>query len=268
MPGFTSYDDLIQESTVNGKQFSWDFFKVGVVGQAAGVWQSLWTAAGSPGAGVTVLNSTPGNSFVNQSGSITFTNVSPDLASMVTFGGSATTDCSLQIVDRLCVVGNISLLGASNKLINTVAVPRYASSSYVESWLEITTATTTSATVLSQSFNDETGVQRTGAALTFPAAATVVTTMLKLPLVAPAKGVQGVSSINIATPPAAGVANLYLQRPLATIPLRANVWNERDLVLQLAALPRVFDGASLCLQYLASATTATNFWGTVRLAYG
>jgi len=268
MAGFTSYDDLIQEITVQGKQVSWDFYKTGAASHGAGVWQTLWNAAGSPGTGVTVLNATPGQVFTNQTGSITFANVTPDIMAMCTFGGAATTNCSLQIVDRLVGVGNVSLVGTAAKTVNSVALTRYTSSSYVESWMELTTVTATSACVLSQSYIDETGLSTKGAALTLPAAVTVVGSMFKLPLAVGSKGVQGVTALNLSVAPTTGVCNVLLQRPLATIPMIANVWNERDLVLQLAALPRVYDGGSLCLQYLASAATATNFWGTVRLAYG
>lgn len=269
MPGFASYDDLIQEMTVNGKQLTWDFYKTGPTAHGAGVWTSLWSAAGSPSAGATI-NASPGQTFVDMSGSINFPDVSPDIASMVTFGAAATTNCSLQIVDRLCGVGQIALSvgGASARTVNTPPVPRYLSSSYVEAWVEVTTATATTVTVMSMSYVDETGAQWKGSPLTFPAATTVATSMFKLPTVSGSKGVQGVGALNLSAVPSAGVAAVYLQRPLATIPLIANVWNERDLVLQLAALPRCYDGGSLCLQYLASATTATNFWGTVRLAYG
>lgn len=269
MPGFASYDDMISEMTVNGKQLTWDFFKVGATGQGAGNWQSLWNQTGSPGAAGNA-NNTPGMSFASSTGSINFNAVSPDLKSLVTFGGSSTTDCSLHLYDRLVGVGNISITTTGPKTVNSTALTRYLSSSYVEAWAEVTTATATSVASLSMSYTAADGTQgRVGGSVSMPAAATVATTMLKLPLHAGDKGVLGITALQVApAATGAGIVAVYLQRPLATIPLRANVWNERDMVLQLAALPQVQDNASLGLQYLASATTATNFWGTVRLAYG
>jgi hypothetical protein len=198
--------------------------------------------------------------------------VSPSTAHVVTFGGVSTVNCTLQLVDRLVGVSGISLATTGSKTVNSTTLPRYSgtAAAVVEAWVEVTTATTTTAPVISaNSYTNQAGTAaRAGGNLTFPAAATVARWMGKLPLQAGDAGMQSVQTINVATAAAAGVCNVILQRPLATLPLIANVWNERDLVLQLAALPQVFDGASLALMQLASATTATSIWGTVRLAYG
>jgi hypothetical protein len=82
------------------------------------------------------------------------------------------------------------------------------------------------------------------------------------------KGVKAAATLNVGTAAAAGVTNFVLIKPLATLPLIANVWNERDLVLQLSALPRIYDGACLCLAFLGNAATASNITGTLRLGYG
>lgn len=269
--GFASYDDLINEMTTNGKSLSWDFFKTGPAMQGAGSWGSLWAAAGSPGAGSDPA-ATPGTAWTDAAGSINFANTSADTKHIVTFGGAASVACSLQIVDRLVGVSGISLVGTGGKTVNSTALPRYTGTSalVVEAWVEVTTATTTTLPVVNMSsYTNESGTAaRSGGNLSFPAAATVARWMGKLPLQAGDEGVRSVETLNVGTAPAAGVVNVILQRPLGTIPLPANTWVERDFVLQLAALPRVFDGASLALMQLASAATATNIWGTVRLAYG
>jgi hypothetical protein len=82
------------------------------------------------------------------------------------------------------------------------------------------------------------------------------------------KGVRSVETLNVGTAGTAGVVTVLLMQPLAFLPIIANQWNERDLVLQLSALPQIYDGASLGLAVLASGTTALNIWGNIRIAYG
>jgi hypothetical protein len=176
------------------------------------------------------------------------------------------------VYDRLVGVGGLSVASTGNKTVNGVALPRYtgASASVVEAWLEVTTATTTTAAVVSMNnYTNQGGTGgRSGGNVTFPATATDVRTMIKLPLQAGDKGVQDCSSINVGTAASAGVVNFLLIRPLAFIPLLANIWNEKDLVLQFPSMARVFDGASLSLALLATGTTATNVYGTMKAAYG
>jgi hypothetical protein len=274
MPGFASYDDLIQEMTVNGKQFDWDFFKVAPANaQAAGSWQRLWTGVGSPGPGAEPA-ATPGSTYTQVAGSMNWPNVSTDLAYLVTLGAAANQNCTLMLYDRLAGVSGLSLAATGAKTVNSSALPRYsgAAAAAVQAWLEITTATTTTAPVVNlNSYTNEAGVTgRAGGNITFPAAATVLHAMIgPMPLQAGDKGIRSVEvGLNVGTAAAAGACNLILLRPLAYLPLIANQWNERDLILQLGALPRVFDGASLGLAILASGAVTTTVWGKVRLAYG
>ncbi len=271
MAGFSSYDDLINELTTNGKRFDWDFLKAGPAAEAAGQWVSHWYAAGSPGAGSDPA-ATPGTAYDDTAGSMFFSDVSPDQKHLLTFGAAATVNCTLMLYDRLVGVSGITLNSTGNKTVNSTALPRYSgtASAEVEAWVEVTTATTGTAPVVSMnSYTNQDGTTgRAGGTLTFPAAATDVRWMAKLPLQAGDKGVQAISTLNVATAGTAGVCNVILIKPLAYLPLVANLWNERDLVLQLARLPRVFDGACLATAQLATATTATTVWGKVGLGYG
>lgn len=273
MPGFTSYDDLISEMTVNGKELAWGFMKVAPANaEGAGFWQSLWLANGSPGAGAAPA-ATPGTAYTDVAGSMNWANVSPDQKHIVTLGAVANQNCSLMLYDRLVGVGAVTLVGAGSKTVNSAALPRYSGTAAagVQAWLEVTTATTTTLPVVSMnSYTNQDGTAgRAGANLTLPAAATDLHTMVgPLPLQAGDRGVRAISTINVVTAPAAGVVNVVLMRPLAFLPLIANQWNERDLVLQMASLPRVFDGASLALAIMASGAVTTTVWGCVKLAYG
>lgn len=347
MAGFDSYDDIIAEVTANGKLLTFDFFKTGPTGEAAGVWHSLWPANGMPGAGaeqttaiavtagadngsglirltitsntslatgdtvvisgitgtggfdtasngartVTVINSTTidlqGTTFVgtyssggvvyetftytNAAGSINFANQSPDQKHLFTFGATATQDCVLMLYDRLVMTSGINIATTGNKTITSLTLPRYSGTSSVgvEAWLEINTTVTANTPVVTlSSYTDSDGNTVTTAPSVTLAATPLVRSMYQLPLATDDLGLRAVETLNVGTAGTSGVANVSLIKPLAYLPLQQNQWNERDFVLQLTSLPRLFDGASLGLAYLATTATAPNFWGCVRFGYG
>ena len=106
MPGFSSYDDIINEMTTNGKKLEWNFNKIGVAMQGAGFWHSTWKAAGTPGAGSNPAAS-PGEVGDNLTGSMNWAAQTPDLKSIVTLGAVSTQNCTLMLYDRLWGVGGL-----------------------------------------------------------------------------------------------------------------------------------------------------------------
>lgn len=266
--GFATYDAIIAAITA-GQQIRWDPAKVGGAMQGAGIWHSLARASGTPGA-VADPATTPGNAYTNLAGSMNWADQSPDTKHGLTLGGVATGNCTLMVYDRLVGVSQ-SLVSTGDKTINSAALPRYTDGIGVEVWAEVTTQTATSAAVARlKSYTDDSNnaAQDAVATLTFPAAATLINTLVgPFPILAGDKGVRSVETMNVATAPTAGVINLLLIKPLFFLPLIANQWNEKDLVLQLAGLDRIYDGASLCFAVLATSGTAVTFWGTLRGAY-
>lgn len=278
MPGFTSRDDLINELTTNGKQDLWNFYKVApAAAEAAGVWQSLWKGVGNPGAGSDPA-ATPGTVYDSDSaspvaGSIRFPDRSTDQRYLLSFGAVATQNCTLMLYDRLAGVSGISTATTGAKTVNSGALTRYSSTAATlnEVWLEVTTATTTTAPVVNlSSYTSADGTTaQTGGNVTFPAAATDLHTMIQVPLNASKQGVRSVEAgLNVGTASAAGDVNVLIIRPLARIPLLANIWNEVSFLDDTMGLPRIYDNANLGLALLASTTTATTVWGTVNCAYG
>lgn len=272
MPGFTSYDDMIAEMTA-GKSLVRSFYKVSSAPEAAGVWHSLWLAVGTPGAGANPAT-TPGTQYTDAAGSMFFQNEAVDTKHLVTLGACANANCTLMLYDRLVAVSGISTATTGNKTVNSAALTRYTGTAAldVQAWLEVTTATTTTAPICNLSaYTDQDGnAGNVGGSVTFPAVATNVDAFIgPLPISNADRGIRSVEvGLNVATASAAGVVNLVLLKPLLYLPLIANQWNEKDCVLQYASLPRVFDGASLAMAILASGTTATTVWGQVGLAWG
>lgn len=278
MAGFTSRDDIINEVTVNGKSEKWTFYKVAPANaEAAGVWQSLWKGVGNPGAGSDPA-ATPGTAYTSTpssmvAGSICFADRSPDQKHGLVFKARATQNCTLKLYDRLVGVSGIALNSTGSKTINSSALPRYSGTAAVdnEAWLEVTTATTTTAPVVNlNSYTSSDGTTGlAGGNVTFPAAATDLHTMIQLPLNASEQGIRSAEAgLNVGTAAAAGACNFLIIREIATIGLLANVENSVSLLDDELSLPRVFDGANLGLMIMASTTTATTVWGSIQLAYG
>jgi hypothetical protein len=275
MPGFTSRDDIITEVTTNGKQDLYHFSKAGSAPEAAGVWHTFWKATGSPGAGANPAT-TPGTVYTSDpttpvAGSMYFPDRSTDLRFLLSFGAVATQNCTLMLYDRLAAV-NFTMASAS-QTINSGALTRYSGTDATlnEAWLELTTASTgAGANIGLSSYTSADG--STGVAgpnlSALPAAATNVDAMVQLPMNAAEQGVRSVETIAIGTTPTAAVANLVILRPLARIPLLANIWNEVSFLDDTMGLPRIYDNACLGLAMLATGTTAVNVWGTINCAYG
>ncbi len=277
MAGFTSRDDIINEISSGGKVDIWNFYKVApAAAEAAGVWQSLWKGVGNPGAG-SDPSATPGTVYASDPSSITagsmfFADRDPDYRHLLSFGAVATQNCTLMLYDRLAGVSGLSTASTGNKTVNSGALTRYSGTAAVlnEAWLEVTTATTTTAPnvdlVSYTSADGSTGVG--GGNVSFPAAATDLHSMIQLPLNASEQGIRSAETLDINTASAAGAVNLIIIRPLARIPLLANVWNEVSFLDDTMGLPRIYDNACLGLALLASTTTATTVWGQINCAYG
>lgn len=272
MAGFSSYDDLIAEITA-GKAKTFSFYKVSSAPEAAGVWHSLWSAAGIPGAGAAPAT-TPGTQYDDTAGSVFWQDEASDQKHIITLGAAANVNCTLMLYDRLVAVSGISLATTGAKTISSAALPRYSGAAAldIQAWLEVTTATTTTAPIVNlNAYTDNAGnTGNSGANLTFPAAATNVDAFIgPLPISNVDQGIRSIEAgLNVGTAGATGIVNVVLIKPLVYLPLIANQWNEKDLVLQMTSLPRLFDGASLAMAILASGTAATTVWGQIGIAWG
>lgn len=269
MAGFASYDELISEITAGGKALEGSFSKLTGTMHGAGVWHSLARIAGLPAA-MADPATTPGAAEDNFAGSLNWAAVTPETKHILTVQAMGGVAGTLMVYDRLCGVSAISLATTGSKTINSAALTRYTDGVGVQAWLEVTTATTVTApAVTMNSYTDnDANTGQTGTALTFPAAATVLNSLIgPLPLASGDTGVRAVSTINVGTAATAGIVNFLLIKPLVYLPLSANLAGSIDLVRQLASLPRVYDTASLGLAWLATATTTHTIQGLVRLGY-
>lgn len=270
--GFTSYDEIIEAITVNGQGFTFDFSKGPYTPQGAGYWYTLWTSNGMPGAGSAPAAAPGGTVYDQAAGSINFPDRSPQGTYLLTFGAVANLGATLMLYDRLVGVGGIALSPAGAKTLDTSALPRYTGtdSAGVQAWVEVTTATATAGgTIALSSYTNQDGVAgQSGATIGYPFAASNAGTMVgPLPLQAGDTGIQSIEQVTTATS-TAGVVNVVLLRPLVFLPLIANGWQEKDMVIQIASMPQLFDGASLGVAVQAASASAITVWGQVGIAWG
>lgn len=265
--GFTSRDQILARKAAGYYQ-RWNVMKDGSTNtpEAAGSWYSSWTDPGMPGA---AANPTTYANCTDFAGSIFNSNVSPGKRYLTDLALTASQNGTIMLYDRLGHIGSISLASTGDKTVSSSALPRSmdaVDAKNVECWVEVTTATTVTAPIISMnSYTDYTnGAARAGGSLTFPSTATNVGWMGKLGLQAGDISVTAVSTINVATAASAGICNVVLLRPLAFVPVIANLATVWDL---LPNLPRVYDGSSIGIAFLSTSTSAVDIWGTVEFTY-
>lgn len=267
MAGFSNYDDLISKLTISGQGKTVEFFKAAYTPQGNGFWYTYWPVAGIPGAGAAPA-ATPGTAYVNAAGSIAFGDQALSQKHLLTFGAVSTQWGNLLLYDRLVGVGGVALAPAGIQPVNSTALPRYTDGAGVRVWVEVTTATVGAGTVALSSYTNQDGVAgRVGAAVSFPFAASNVGTALELALQAGDTGVRSVETVTTATS-TAGAINVVLAKPLVSLPLTQNFYTDKDMILQIASMPRLYDGASLAFLYQYLGTIEARFWGQLSIGWG
>lgn len=270
MPGFSSIDDLVSESTSGGKLDTWDFYKYpGSLNNTNAAWLSLWTATGSPGPGAA-----PGSSWSNYTGGaggIEFPNRSTDLRFLTAIHVALSNGGTLMLYDRLGDRGSISLTSTGDKTVSSSTFPRYADGKGVSIWVELTAgSSTTNPTFSMNSYTNEGAASgHAGATRQFTQAACTTGTMFRLPVAAGDHGVSAVSTINVATATTGATCNVVALRPIAYISSASSIFNSRDFIMSAQQYVRIYDGATLAFAYLSqSSSVSPTIWGAVRAVYG
>jgi len=275
--GFASIDAFVKALT-NGRKQEWRFSKDGTAGnetpEAAGNWVSYYLAAGSPGAGTAPTTSWA--AFSNGSGSVFFNDVASNKRYLYGVEACADQSGTLMIYDRLGHINHNAnaLVSTGNKTVTATLPARYSGADAedlhnIEAWIEVTEVTATTTTVVSlNSYTNSDGTSgRAGGNLTFPATATNVGWMAPFPLQAGDRGVQAINTWNVGTASTTtGEANVLLLRPIAFVPLVANLVTM--ISVKDGLIPRrIYDDSSLCFAFFANGTSVADFWGSIITAY-
>lgn len=287
---FTSYDSIISAITA-GQRLPLPWSKNATTAPAATTWYSLWPVGGQPAAGTWVANNLTFNRTTDATLGALYHggNVSTNVKSLLYMMGNASAGAPpplLMLVDQVGYYGPLSQSATLQNLTNTTAPDRYvtAGQSGLQAVVVCTAvggATASNITALAYTNQAGTGsramptstvvaVTVSAAAPTTTLGARVVTTVAG-PFLPLQQGDTGMISIQSITFSAANTGSyaIHMVRPLAMLPLAtANVPSERDLVMQIANLERVYDGACLTwLVYFPTATGAT-ILGETDVAWG
>lgn len=266
MPGFNGISQVL--TAINAGQTD-DFIWIkSPINGGSSYWTSQWFQSGTPGAGVAPAG-TPGTQYAGDAGSISFTNVSPSTRVGLSFGAFTNTATTILLADRLVGVGALSLASATSVTVSSAALTRYTTGVGVQAWLEVSTAGTTTAVVVNlSSYTNQAGTTgQVGPSITFPTVTPTIGAMMQLPLQAGDSGVRAVSTITVSTAGTAIVASLLLMKPIVylSVPQTA-IYNERDLMLQLPAMPVLPDGSTLFIMNQGVASGPYN--GVFRTVWG
>lgn len=284
---FTSYDEIIAAFAAGDFQER-NFFKTAVgISQTAGYAYSLWAqgshpAAGSFGAGAAGTFTAHDDTTT---GALAFVNpTAPDELVLTMFGAqaSAASAGTLLLYDR---VGSIESLpiggatGATGPISTTIARYTTEGTQLIAEVVNSAVVSTTPPVFSISSYTNQSGttLRNTGQITGYTISGTAIGRIYPaysffLPLQAGDTGVRSVEEYTLHTASATATAklNIVFAKPLAYLPLSptANVWVERDMVLQTVRLPRVYDDACLAFAIMNGGTNSPVIFGNIVGAMG
>lgn len=287
MPGFSSYDSIINAISTLGKGQEVLFSKTAPAAQVAGAFHTSWAYTGIPAAG----------SWAGAGGSTTATLVtcdsttagaiplvSPTTASgenpyVITASVMPTTSVAgtLILVDRIADTGALTTTAGGTC---TLTMPgggwaRSTSGVGVMASVESLTGTPTAGTVVTMTYTNtaSVGSRVSGSATSVAGTHRVVGTSGPfINLQSGDLGIKSIESLSITTATALNIA-LVVYKPVLMIPcVTANYYAERDMVIQTPKLPKLDVAAdkTACLQwvFLTNASTTPIIVGSVSTVTG
>lgn len=303
MAGFSSLDDFIASTTVDGKflRTDWNKNALPTTVQTAGSWYDLACGAGNPGSdtaygsGTNLAFQALDDTSTTSPGIPHGGDVSTETKHIVNasaFTAAATAAPGvLVLVDRLGFyrVSTVTTTG-NQALDNTVVFPtgRHTNGAGLRAYVVCSSGAATTAMGagtpnIQITYTNQAGTAGKTTPTVLPAGTTAApkgnivysgTGAGKygpfLPLAAGDSGIQSVQQFNLSATYTSGILNLVICRPLLTLPLTTvGVASERDLLNQVPSLPRVYDGANLSWLYYAGSATPVNsaYYGHLDFAW-
>ena len=289
---FSSFDDLINEMSTNGKFNRYDFTKTSAVTAGVGRWYDMSLQNGLPVANPYTAETTNlkfrALSDADGMGIWHGGNVSPDTKHIVNigaFGNTATSVPSvLQLVDVLGYYPITTVTTTTAQTLNnTVTLPRYADGAGVRAYIVARATCGAGAPTIQISYTNEKGVSGRVVPVTLTAVTTAAAGHIIhsdptanhygcfIPLASGDSGMQSIQTVTLNATMTSGSIALVLCKPLTSLPITVlGVQSERNLLNQLPSLPRVYDGANLnFLMFTGGAYAAGgSISGYVEFAHG
>ena len=296
---FSSMDDFITKTSVNGQflRVDWNKNMLPTTAAVAWEWSCLARWGGNPWAdsiyntgtnlAFQAVSDTTANAGNIQHGG----NVSPMTKHIVNasaYTAAATVaPCVLMLVDLLGFyrVTSVTTITAQT-LNNTVTLPRYTTGAGVQAfmWNTNTTAMGAATPNLSINYTNSAGTAGRTTPTVLPVGKTAAANGLILysgtgagkywpfmPLQQGDAGIRSIQSVTISASYVSGEFSIGLCKPLLTLPITTlGVASERDLMNQVPSLPKVEDGANLVWLIYHGAATPVNsaIYGHLDFAWG
>lgn len=304
MAGFSSMDDFLNETTVNGKftRTDWNKNVLPTTTQVAGMWYDLSCGAGNPGSDTAygsgtnlafqALSDTSTTSPGIQHGGDVSTDTKHILNASAFSAAATSMPCVFMLVDRLGFYPITTTTNTTNQALNnTVPFPtgRHTNGAGLRAYVVVSSGAATTAMGagtpnISMTYTDQSGNTGNVTPTVLPSGLTAApkgsipysgTGAGKygpfMPLAAGDSGIRSVENFQLSATYTSGVLNLVICRPLLTLPMTTiGVAAERDLLNQVPSLPRVYDGANLSWLMYAGVNTPVNsaFYGHLDFAWG
>ena len=289
---FSSFDDLINEMSTNGKFNRYDFTKTSAITAGVGRWYDMSLQNGLPVANPYTAETTNlkfrALSDADGMGIWHGGNVSPDTKHIVNIGAFGNTVTSvpsvLQLVDVLGYYPITTVTTTTAQTLNnTVTLPRYEDGAGVRAYIVARATCGAGTPTIQISYTNEKGE----AGRVVPVTLTAVTTAAAghiihsdptanhygcfIPLASGDSGMQSIQTVTLNATMTSGSIALVLCKPLTSLPITVlGVQSERNLLNQLPSLPRVYDGANLNFLLFTGAAYAAggSISGYVEFAHG
>lgn len=243
--------------------------------EAAGVFHSLFYAAGRPGAAAAPTPGLAGAALTSYAGQLPWTDpAGGDLSYLAKLTAKAGVAGTLLLCDRLWHNSGFTVTTTTAQTVNSAAWPARdrngaTTGEDVLIGIEVSGATTNAGAISNMTigYDDTGGNSATGVtAYNFPATA-VAGTFVPFLLAAGDTGVQQVNSLTLGTSLVTGTVHLVAYRVLDEIEVTtANIGATHDAIA--TGFARLYDGTTPFLLWLPTATTAMVVSGMMGVAQG
>lgn len=279
MPGFSTNDAIVNAISVNQLMQRMDFDKTLPSTTVASVPHTFWKATGNPVAGADPTVGAANGRAPSQStaGAMPYGNAtSPATMHVITEGLASKISTllgSIIICDRLSDI-QLTHVQATTALTAFDGTARLASTTAPgdggQLWTEVTSALSAAANVKTFTYTNMLGTgSQVSQNFTTVASAVVGRSANALLWQGMASGDTGIRSVQTQTHSSGagtGQLNYVLVRPLGYIPMTAgSTWVERDLVVEMPNLPKLFDSSCLFAICVPTAAVIGTIFGELRV---
>jgi hypothetical protein len=229
---------------------------------------SLWSLAGSPGAGAfdaTLNGVTLSSTSSNVAGQIPHTDPGSGNAYLANFGGQLTQAGLVILADRIWHNGGYTITSTSAQNSTTPTWPSRdnagaTSGDGIILGLEISATTGAGTPTITVGYTNEAGTaSRTGTNILATVASSATGSFYQIGLQAGDKGVRSVQSLTLSATWTSGTMNLVAYRILAALPVLAQTPFSLDSLT--SGFPRLYNGVVPFIYFVPNTTTTSNFIG-------